>query len=150
MDQVNSTNTAVTWSDRAFNDTFVAGVPTTASDIATLAGQAVTGSYSGHAIGSVVNSGSSYVAAGNFVATSNFVSQTGTLAINNFDGKNITGDVGSLAGPNYSGALDGAGVTGQFGGTFYGPMAADTGGNFAIRSTTASPYFASGIFAGKQ
>ena len=150
INQANSTNTAATRSDRAFINTFVAGVPTGASDVATLAGQAVTASYSGHAIGSVANNGTSYVAAGNFNASYNFATKAGSLSISNFDGRNVTGAVGALTGSSYSGALSGQGTTGQFGGTFYGPMAANTGGNFAFRSTSATLYFASGIFAGKR
>jgi trimeric autotransporter adhesin len=79
LNQVNSTNTAITRSDRAFINTWLAGVPTSSADIATLAGQAITGSYAGAAYGSVFNNGSSYIAAGNFNATYNFATQNGTF-----------------------------------------------------------------------
>jgi hypothetical protein len=151
LNQVNSTNTAITRSDRAFINSFVAGVPTSTADIATLAGQAVTGNYSGHAVGSVFNNGASYVAAGNFNGTYNFATQVGSVAVSNFDGKTFSGSgPAPLTGASYSGTLNGSGVTGGFNGTFYGPQAANTGGGFAVRSTTTAPYFASGIFAGKR
>jgi hypothetical protein len=151
LNQVNSTNTAVTRSDRAFINTFVAGVPTSMGDINTLKGTAFTGSYSGAALGSVLNNGASYVSAGNFNGTYNFATQVGSVAISNFDGKNFSASgPAPLSGANYAGALVGNGLAGQFNGTFYGPMAAETGGNFAIRATTGTPYLASGIFAGKR
>ena len=156
LDQVNSTNTAVTRSDRGFINTWLAGVPTSAADINTLAGQAITGTYAGSAYGSVFNNGSSYIAAGNFNGTYNFATQTGNFAINNFDGRNFssgTGPIPLTSSGNvnvYAGSLSGTNLSGQFSGSFYGPQAANTGGTFAIRSTAATPYLASGIFAGKR
>jgi hypothetical protein len=152
LNQVNSTNTAITRSDRAFINTFVAGMPTSVGDIGTLAGQAVTGTYSGHAVGSVFTNGASYVSAGNFTGSYNFATQVGNLTISNFDGKTFSSATASapLSGASYTGTLSGSGVAGGFAGTFYGPMAANTGGSFAVRSTTTTPYLASGIFAGKR
>jgi hypothetical protein len=151
LNQVNSTNTAITRSDRAFINTFVVGTPTSTADIASLAGQAVTGNYSGHAVGSVFNNGASYVSAGTFNGQYNFATQVGSVTISNFDGKTFSGSgPAPLTGANYSGTLNGSGVTGGFNGTFYGPQAANTGGGFAVRSTTTTPYLASGIFAGKR
>src|SRR5262249_30848134 len=140
LNQVNSTNTAITRSDRAFINTWLAGIPTSSADIATLAGQAVTGSYAGAAYGSVFNNGSSYIAAGNFNATYNFATQNGTFNISNFDGKSFgaSGPAPLAASGNqnvYAGALTGTGLTGQFAGSFYGPQAANTGGTFAVRNT---------------
>jgi hypothetical protein len=150
LNQVNSSG-SVTRSDRAFINTYVVGVPTSAADINALHASAITGTYSGHAIGSVFNNGSSYVAAGNFNASYNFASQTGSFAISNFDGRNLGGSgPAPLSGANYGGVLSGSGLSGQFAGTFYGPQAANTGGTFAVRNTTGTPYFASGIFAGKR
>jgi hypothetical protein len=152
LNQVNSTNTAVNRADRAFINTWLAGVPTSSADIASLAGQAVTGNYSGSAFGSVFNNGSSYLAAGNFNGQYNFATQTGTVAITNFDGRNFSSPTGPapLSGNVYTGSLSGTNLTGQFAGSFYGPQAANTGGTFAVRSTTTTPYLASGISAGKR
>ena len=154
LNQVNSTDTAITRSDRAFINTFVAGVPTSAADLNTLQASAITGTYTGHAIGSVFNNGSSYVAAGNFNASYNFGTQNASFAISNFDGKSFaaTGRV-PLTGANYAATFGGTavGFNGRLNGTFYGPMAAETGGTFAVQSVPgATPYLASGIFAGKR
>jgi hypothetical protein len=156
LNQVDSTNTNVTRSDRAFINTWLAGVPTSSADITSLAGQAVTGNYAGSAFGSVFNNGASYLAAGNFNGQYNFATQTGNIAITNFDGRNFSSGTGpiplSAAGNSnvYTGTLSGTNLTGQFAGSFYGPQAANTGGSFAVRSTTTTPYLASGIFAGKR
>jgi hypothetical protein len=43
-----------------------------------------------------------------------------------------------------------AGFGGTFNGSFYGPQAANTGGNFNVQSTAGPSYAASGIYAGKR
>jgi hypothetical protein len=108
-----------------------------------------TATYSGHAIGSVFNNGASYVAAGGFNGTYAFGTQTGSFTISNFDGHTITA-AGSapLSGNSYAFGLNSAGVKGAINGQFYGPAAANTGGNFAFQTTVGPTYLASGIFAG--
>ena len=97
------------------------------------------------------NNGQSYVAAGGFNGTYNFGTQTGTMAVNNFDGRNFTASGSApLTGANYSFAVTSPGTAGTVNGTFYGPAAAETGGNFAVRTTIGPNYLASGIFAGKR
>src|SRR5579862_376259 len=137
--------------DRGHINTWVAGVATPQTDINNLIGQSATASYTGHAIGSVFNNGQSYVAAGGFNGTYNFGTQSGTLAINNFDGHSFaaTGRA-PLNGANYSFGVTTPGVKGTLNGTFYGPAAAETGGNFAVQTTVGPTYLASGVFAGKQ
>lgn len=122
------------------------------TDLNTLQASAITGTYAGSAFGSVLNNGSSYLAAGNFNGTYNFATQAGNVTISNFDGKTFSSGTNPapLSGGNYSGTLSGSGVTGQFAGSFYGPMAANTGGTFAVRAPSGTPYLASGIFAGKR
>ncbi len=146
-----STNSSVSRIDRGHINTWVAGVATPLNDLSTLMSQGVTGTYSGHAIGSVYNNGASYLAAGGFAGTYNFGTQTGTLAINNFDGHNFAASgKAPLTGANYSFGLTSPGIKGSINGTFYGPMAAETGGNFAVQTTVGPTYLASGIFAGKR
>ncbi|HVB15543.1 MAG TPA: FecR domain-containing protein [Stellaceae bacterium] len=139
--------------DRAHINTWVAGVATPLSDINSLIGQSATASYTGHAIGSVFNNGQSYLAAGGFAANYNFGTQSGTLAINNFDGHNFaaTGKT-PLTGASYTFRSATGGFTFAGKGTFYGPMAAETGGNFGVASTpgVGPSYLASGIFASKR
>ena len=114
-----------------------------------LQGSSFVGNYSGHVVGSVVNNGASYVAAGGFNGSYNFGTNTGTVAINNFDGRSVAGAISGSSGI-YVGNFATPGVTGQIQGQFFGPMAAETGGSFGIRATAGTPYIASGIFAGKR
>jgi hypothetical protein len=132
-------------------NTWVAGVQTPISDINSLISQSASASYAGHSIGSVFNNGASYVAAGGFNANYNFGTQTGTFAINNFDGHSFSasGRV-PLVGANYSFGVNQNGMQGAVNGAFYGPMAANTGGNFAVQSTVGPAYMASGIYAGAK
>ena len=132
-------------------NSWVAGVPTAAGDLNSLIGQSATATYNGHAFGSVFNNGASYVAAGGFTGTYNFGTQNGTVAVNNFDGHSfVASGTAPLIGPNYSLSSTVPGFSGSVHGTFYGPMAAETGGSFAFQSTAGPSYLASGIFAGSR
>jgi len=150
----NAAGTSVTRDDRAHINTWVAGVPTPVGDLNTLAAQAVTGNYAGAAIGSVFNNGASYLASGAYNASYNFGTQIGTVAISNFDGKSFsTTGHAPLTGANYTFTVTPtatAPLAGTVNGTFYGPLAAETGGNFAVRAVAGPTYLASGIFAGKR
>ncbi|HTZ34781.1 MAG TPA: FecR domain-containing protein [Stellaceae bacterium] len=149
IDQVGA-NGALTRSDQAPINLWMAGVPAVARPTSGIA------SYSGAAVGAVYNGGASYLAAGNYAGTYNFASNTGTAAISNFDGRNLSAAV-SLTGSNgvYHGTLSQAGsaaYSGDIYGNFFGPGAVETGGYFAFHNTAAgvAPYLAAGIFAGKQ
>ena len=146
-----SSNPSAPRIDRGGINTCVAGIQTPQSDLNSLISQSATANYSGHAIGSVFNNGASYVAAGGFAGSYNFGTQNGTMAINNFDGRNfaVSGRA-PLTGANYTFSGTAAGVQGTVNGAFFGPNAAETGGNFAFQTTTGPSYVASGIFAGKQ
>jgi hypothetical protein len=149
LDTPNAAGTAVIRQDAAHINTWVAGIPTVALPTTGI------GIYTGNALGSVVNNGASYLAAGGFANTYNFGTQTGTVAISNFDGRNFSGPVSAAAfagrPSSYAGNLSGSGLTGAVQGTFFGPGAPETGGNFAVRSPPGVPaYLASGIFAGKR
>ncbi len=52
--------------------------------------------------------------------------------------------------PVYAGTLSGNNLTGTGTALFFGPNAAETGGNFAVHSMTGLPYQAAGVFAGKK
>jgi hypothetical protein len=147
----NSTDSTISRIDRGHINTWVAGVQTPLNDLNTLMNQNVTGTYTGHAIGSVFNNGQSYVAAGGFTGTYNFGTQTGSVAVNNFDGHSFAASGRApLNGANYSFGVNSPGATGAINGTFYGPMAAETGGSFAVKTTVGPAYLASGIYAGKR
>jgi hypothetical protein len=132
---------------------WVAGVPTSVGDLNALASQSATGTYTGHAIGSVFNGAlnANYVAAGGFNGTYNFGTQSGTMTVSNFDGNTISvSGKAPLNGANYSFGIAKTGVAGSINGAFFGPKAAETGGNFNFHTTLGPTYIASGIFAGKQ
>jgi hypothetical protein len=129
---------------------WVAGTPLTSmTDISSLQAMNFTGTYNGNLIGSVVNNGAQYLASGGLQATYQFGTKTGTFAVSNYDNQSFTATGhSSLSGPNYSFGVKSGAITGQVNGAFYGPMAAETGGNFAF---TAGPaYTTSGIFAAKR
>jgi hypothetical protein len=149
LDTPDSTQTTATRIDRAHINTWLAGIPTAAGDINTLQGQSFVGNYAGHVVGSVVNNGASYVAAGGFNGTYNFGTNAGTATISNFDGRTIGGTIGGSNGI-YVGNFSTPGATGSIQGQFFGPMAAETGGSFGIRATAGPSYIASGVFAGKR
>ena len=111
-----------------------------------------TGTFTGALVGTVNNNGAIYLAAGGLAATYNFGSQTGSFGVNNFDGHSFTAAIpeGNLSGSSYRFAFTAGGVAGNVNGSFYGPMAAETGGNFAFHTLSGLPYLASGIFAAKQ
>ncbi len=124
---------------------WVAGAPTVTMPTTGM------GTYNGAAIGSVDNAGARYVAAGGFTGTYNFGTQSGTWAVNNFDGHSFSASGHpSVTGANYTFNSASSGIAGTVNGTFYGPMAAETGGNFSFQTTAGPTYLASGIFAGKR
>lgn len=85
---------------------------------------------------------------GNFNETFDFGARTGTLNISNFGGANYNAAI-SGAGNGYSGTLTGpASRSGLVNGTFFGPVAAETGGSFQLTNPTKS-FLASGVFTGR-
>ena len=140
--------------DRGGINFWVAGQPTLSTDISALASQGAVGTYTGHMIGSVFNNGNQYLAAGGLTATYQFRDQTGTFAVNNYDGRSfMLSGKAPLTGSNYSFAISnpqGLPITGSVNGGFYGPAAANTGGNFNFHTTVGQPYLTSGIFAAKR
>jgi len=134
--------------DLAHINTWVAGIPTAVSDIQSLQANYFMGTYTGSAAGSVFNNGAHYLASGGVTGTFNFGVQSASINITNFDGQNFFLR-GSLTpnSANYSLFLSSSTLFGPLKGTFFGPMAAETGGNFAF---SGSNYFTSGIFAAKR
>jgi FecR protein len=133
---------------------WVAGaMPTPLADIVNLQKNTITGTYNGNLIGSVVNNGAQYLASGGLQAMYNFASQTGQFTVSHYDVLPTFTASGKapLTGSTYAFQIKNVpGIAGSVNGGFYGPMAAETGGNFAFSKTTGSPYITSGIFAAKQ
>jgi hypothetical protein len=145
IDTLSPVGTAVVRQDLAHINTWIAGTP--AVNIPTTG----VGTYTGNALGSVFNNGASYLASGGFTNSYNFGTQTGTVAISNFDGRNFSGAVQAIGNGYYLGNLSGSGLAGQAVGQFYGPGAPETGGMFGVHSPAGVPtYLASGIFAGRR
>jgi hypothetical protein len=140
--------------DRGGINFWVAGPVTPLADINTLAMQSARGDYTGHMIGSVFNNGQQYVAAGGVAATYFFATQTGSFSVMNYDGKSFTATGNpTVQGASYRFVVDnpqGIPIKGGINGSFYGPLAANTGGNFAFQSTAGPTYLTSGVFAAKR
>ena len=144
--------------DRDGINFWVAGQPTLTADINTLVANPVIVKYTGHVIGSVFNNGAQYVAAGGLSGTYTFATQMGSFSVSNYDGQSfmLSGKATtSGGGTQYSvrattTTQQGLPIAGGFNGSFYGPLAANTGGNFNFHSTAGPPYLTSGIFAAKR
>jgi hypothetical protein len=108
------------------------------------------GSFTGTAMGTVMNNGATYQATGGFNQTYNFGSGTGIANISNFDGANYTYRV-TGSGANFSGGLTSgpASRTGSISGSFSGPGAIQSSGNFGVQSTAGPTYTATGTFSGR-
>jgi trimeric autotransporter adhesin len=130
---------------------WVAGTPATSmTDISSLKASNFSGTYNGNLVGSVINNGAQYLASGGLQAIYHFGTQTGSFTVSNYDKLPTFTASGSvpLSGSNYKFAFNKGGINGMVNGGFYGPLAAETGGNFAF---TAGPaYFTSGIYAAKR
>ena len=141
-------NAAANRTDRFHLGTWVAGSPTvTLPNVG-----AVT--FNGRAVGSVDNNGTSYIAAGTFTGAFNIAARTGTVSIDSFDTRSYSGPI-AFTGNNYGATLSQsagpalAGVTGQANGSFFGPTATETAGNFHLAAAGPN-YNAAGVFAGKR
>jgi hypothetical protein len=156
LDTANAAGTAPARADVGHINTWLAGAPTPPTAIQALAGANFTGTYNGAMTGAVSNNGAQYLASGNFTAVYNFASRGGSLAVSNYDGISF-GPVpfarAAGSGANYSFGFQAGGFTGKINGSFYGPAAQETGGNFAFHGlpgTPAANYLTSGIFAGRR
>jgi hypothetical protein len=111
-----------------------------------------TASYTGHMLGNVRNGASRYLAIGNYTQNWNFATRSGSMAVANFDGFSIFGNLGS-EGSEFSGSLTGAPLssgptlTGSLNGSFFDGnrgSAMSVGGGFELSGTN---YQAAGTFA---
>jgi hypothetical protein len=113
-----------------------------------------TATYSGHAVGTVVNAGSQYIATGDLSATMNFGTRRGTIEISDFDGKDTFGaEVSFQSGGDAVSSLTSTGmigiatsVTGAFASNGTDPVKGIMG-NFAAEDGSWS---STGIFAGSR
>ncbi|WP_225032191.1 FecR domain-containing protein [Paraburkholderia sp. XV] len=119
-----------------------------------------TASYSGHAIGNVVNGTALYTAVGSYENTWDFAKRTGTADMN-FDGAHYRGPTQIMNGTAvFQGAMTAAdaarkgGLVGNFvqapGGSPAGMPPPAVAGRFVIQETAGTPYRASGTFGAER
>jgi hypothetical protein len=121
-------------------------------DIPTLKAIGATGSYRGSLFGSVDNNGAKYLASGLLSAFYNFGTAQGSGRVINYDGRFSFpfGGLAPLMNGSYQFVVNIPGrLSGHVFGSFFGPGAIETGGNFVFRTTTGIPYFTSGIFGAR-
>jgi hypothetical protein len=109
--------------------------------------------YTGHAIASINNAGSVYLAAGNVSHQVNFATATGSGSISNLDGRSYTINSALVGGTvNFTGTLTAANMAGTLKGSFYGPGTppVEMGGQFGLSSVSGPAYSANGVFLGKR
>ena len=77
-----------------------------------------------------------------------FATKMGSFSFSNYDGQSfmVSGKATTAAG----GTQYSVPIAGGINGSFYGPMAAETGGNFNFHTTAGPTYLTSGIFAAKS
>jgi hypothetical protein len=107
-----------------------------------------TGSYSGNAVGGVNNNGTTYLATGTFNESYNFGNNTGNFALNNFDGKSLSGTISGTR--TYGGQITGTNLSGAVAGEFFGQNAGTTGGLFNFSALSGPIYRAYGVFGGNH
>ena len=136
--------------------TWVAGDISSLAQVDAAVTSNTTATYSGNAVGNVINDGATYVAAGSMDMQWNFGSRSGAIEIGDFDGRNFAGSLDLPGGSNgYEGFIsEGSGGTagGIVNGAFVndGPNAlAGTIGNFNLE-TSGGGWLAVGVFAGTQ
>ncbi len=105
-----------------------------------------TASYSGHAVGTVLNGGNQYIATGNMAASVDFGSRTGNVAISGFDGHSFGSSVSFAGSSTFTGTDGVTSVTGSFANG--NGLAAE--GMMGAFTTSNGGWSASGIFAGDR
>lgn len=133
---------------------WVAGQPTSVSDLAALASNSVVGTYSGQVMASKINTASSPQVSGvggsinlniNFANLGTTSAITGNMAL---DGRLFTVDApGSTGSPLFTSTLNGGSFSGFLNGTMYGPNAQSVGGNFKTSDGTLTYQ---GIYGGNR
>ncbi len=113
-----------------------------------------TATYNGHAVGnvSVSSPGSTaqYVAVGDMQMTYDFAERAGSLEINNFDGRDMSGTMfGSMGVNGFEGSLSGLGLEGSASGAFARGPASVAQGVLGSFDVTGPGYNAVGSFLGE-
>ncbi|RKE85766.1 FecR domain-containing protein [Rhizobium sp. AG855] len=112
--------------------------------------------YTGNAVGTVLNNGAQYIATGNLAATMNFGARTGTVEISNYDGKGTFGaNVSFQSGGNPVSTLTSSSmigiatsVTGAFASDGTGTPSGNVRGVMGNFTAVDGTWSSTGIFAG--
>ncbi len=105
-----------------------------------------TATYAGHAVGTVLNGGSQYIATGDMAASVDFGSRTGNVSISDFDGRSFGSAVSFAGSSTFTGTDGTTSVTGSF--VNGNGLAAE--GLMGAFTTSNGGWSASGIFAGDR
>ncbi|MEX6507570.1 FecR domain-containing protein [Jiella sp. M17.18] len=135
--------------------TWVAGDVSTLAQVDAAVTSNMTATFSGNAVGNVINGNANYIASGSMDMQWNFGSRTGDMQIGHFDGRNFAGPLNLPNGSNvYEGFISEAsdGAAGAIHGAFVNDGAntlAGTIGNFNLE-TSGGAWSATGVFAGQR
>ena len=117
-----------------------------------------TGSFAGHVVGNVVNdlgaARAQYLAAGDLSLDYDFGVRSGTLSIDNFDGRSFSGTMTGSATPGvpnrFTGPLSGSGLTGAAAGSFVRGPGGPADGVLGAFDVDGTGYSAAGTFMGER
>lgn len=111
-----------------------------------------TATYTGNAVGTVLNNGAQYIATGTMSSTMNFGTRTGTVSVSGYDSKNFSAAVSfgsstaTFSGSSTSGIT--ASVTGAFASDGTGTSLGNVKGIMGNFSASDGTWSSTGIFAG--
>jgi hypothetical protein len=112
-----------------------------------------TATYSGNAVGTVINGSAQYIATGTMSSTMDFGTRSGTVSVSNYDSKNFSADVdfdsgtATFSGDITSGVASGS-VTGAFASDGTGTALGNVKGIMGNFTATDGNWSSTGIFAG--
>lgn len=105
-----------------------------------------TATYTGNAVGSVINGDDQYIATGGMTATMDFAARNGNVAITNFDGR----DFGNSVSFGSGGSFASSGGTTAINGSFVNGNGMPAQGVIGAFATSDGNWSASGIFGGNR
>lgn len=105
-----------------------------------------TATYSGHAVGTVLNGGAQYIATGDLAASVDFAARTGNVNVTGFDGQSFGSSVSFASSSTFTGTNGTTSLTGSF--VNNGALVAE--GMIGAFTTSSGGWSASGIFAGDR
>lgn len=102
--------------------------------------------YTGHAVGTVLDGANQYIATGDMAASMDFSSRTGSVSISDFDGRNFGSNVSFASSSTFTGTDGASSLTGSF----VNGDGQNARGVIGAFTTSDGGWSASGIFAGDR